>query len=181
MRITRTTILAGGATLLLAGTAAAAAGKLHTMNVALPDGSLAQIEYTGDAAPRVSLQPADEVAVAYSDPFAEMERMAAYMEAEHQAMMRQVAQLEQTAAQGAAPGSVTLVGGLPAGAQYAFVSSTTDANGCTQTVQYSSDGSGAQPRVTRTSAGSCDKAVSDAPVAASAVQPPAPQGPGTKV
>ena len=50
MRFARPTILAGGAALLLAGTAAAAAEKLHTMHVALPDGSVAQIEYAGDVA-----------------------------------------------------------------------------------------------------------------------------------
>ena len=37
MRFARTTILAGGAALLVAGTAAVAAEKLHTMNVSLPD------------------------------------------------------------------------------------------------------------------------------------------------
>ena len=45
---------------------------------------------------------------------------------------------------------------LPAGAHYTMVSSTTDANGCTRTVRYSSDGSGAAPQVTRASAGACD-------------------------
>jgi hypothetical protein len=174
MRFARTTILAGGAALLLAGTAAAAAEKLHTMNVALPDGSVAQIHYSGDVAPQVSVQPVDAVPVAYVDPFAEFEQLAAYMEAQQQAMMQQVAAMQQAAAQGG-------TAALPAGVHYTYVSSTMDANGCTQTVQYSSDGSGAQPQVTRTSAGACDKAVSDAPVTASAVKPAEPQGPGTKV
>ena len=74
-----------------------------------------------------------------------------------------------------------MVSSLPAGAHYTYVSSTTDARGCTQTVEYSSDGSSAQPKVARTSAGSCDKAVSDAPVTAGAVKQPEPEGPGTKV
>jgi hypothetical protein len=174
MRFARPTILAGGAALLLAGTAAAAAEKLHTMHVALPDGSVAQIEYAGDVAPQVSLQPVDAIPVAFVDPFAGFEQMAAYMEAQQQAMMQQAAAMQQTAAKGGA-------GALPAGVHYTYVSSTTDANGCTETVQYSSDGSGAQPQVTRTAAGNCDKAVSDAPVTASAVKQPEPQGPGTKV
>jgi len=174
MRVARTTILAGGAALLLAGTAAAAAEKLHTMNVALPDGSVAQIHYTGDVAPQVTLQPIDAVPVAYVDPFSELDRVAAYMEDQHQAMMRQVAAMEQAAAKGG-------TAALPAGVHYTYVSSTTDANGCTQTVEYSSDGSSQQPKVTRTSAGSCDKATSDAPVAASAAKQSEPEGPGTKV
>mgnify|MGYP001557517343 CR=1 FL=1 len=155
MRFARTTILAGGAALLLAGTAAYAAEKLHTMNVSLPDGSVAQIEYTGDVAPKVAVQPADAVPIAFVDPFADLDRMAAYMEAQHQAMMQQVAEMERTAAEGgsAAPGVVTVSGNLPAGTHFTYVSSTTDANGCTQTVEYSSDGSSQQPKVTRTSAG----------------------------
>jgi hypothetical protein len=180
MRLMRTTILAGGAALLALGTAAYAADKLHTMNVALPDGSVAQISYTGDVAPTVAVAPADAVPVAYADPFAELERMAAYMEAQHRAMMQQVAAMEQAAAQAGTNG-VTLVGDLPAGTQFTYVSSTTDANGCTQTVRYSSDGSNAEPKVTRTAAGNCDKATSDAPVTASAVKQPEPEGPGTKV
>jgi hypothetical protein len=182
MRFTRTTILAGGAALLVAGTAAAAAEKLHTLNVSLPDGSVAQIEYTGDVAPKVSVVPAAAVPIAYADPFAELDRVAAYMEAQHRAMMQQVAAMEQAAARAGAgaPGQVTVVGDLPAGTHFTYVSSTTDANGCTQTVEYSSDGSGAQPKVTRTSAGSCDKATSDAPVQASAAKPAVPEGPGIR-
>ena len=183
MRVARKIILAGGAALLVVGTAAMAAEKLHTMNVSLPDGSVAQIEYSGDVAPRVAVQPADAVPVAYVDPFAALDRMAAYMEAQHQAMMQQVAAMEQAAARGGsgAPGQLTVVGDLPAGAHYTYVSSTTDEHGCTQTVEYSSDGSSAQPKVTRTSAGSCDSAKSDAPVTASAPKAPEPAGPGTKV
>jgi hypothetical protein len=183
MRLARTTILAGSAALLLAGTAAYAADKLHTMNVSLPDGSIAQIQYTGDVAPQVVVAPADAAPIAYVDPFAELDRMAAFMEAQRQAMMQQVAAMEQAAARAgaSAPGQSTVVSDLPAGTQFSYVSSTTDANGCTQTVEYSSDGSSAQPKVTRTSAGNCDKATSEAPVTASAVRQPQPEGPGTKV
>jgi hypothetical protein len=182
MRFTRTTILAGGAALLVAGTAAYAADKLHTLNVSLPDGSVAQIEYTGDVAPKVSVAPAEAPAAAYADPFAELDRMAAYMEAQHQAMMQQFQALQQAAARSGAgaPGQLTVVGDLPAGTHYTYVSSTTDEHGCTQTVEYSSDGGSAPPKVTRTSAGSCDKTTSDAPVAASAAKQAEPDGPGIK-
>lgn len=185
MRLTRKIILAGGAALLVAGTAAVAADKLHTMNVALPDGSVAQIEYAGDVAPKVSVQPVRAVPVAFADPFAEFDRLAAYMEARHRAMMQQVAEMERAAAQAgsAGPGQVTLAGDLPAGTHFTYVSSTTDANGCTRTVEYSSDGGGAQPKVTRTSAGSCDAAKPDAaaPVTASVPAPAEREAPGLKV
>jgi hypothetical protein len=79
---------------------------------------------------------------------------------------------------------VTLVSNLPAGTHFTYVSSTTDANGCTRTVEYSSDGSSPQPKVTKTSAGTCDAAPRNAaPITASAPAPvaPAPEGPGLKV
>ena len=186
MRFTRKIILAGGATLLVAGTAAMAAEKLHTMNVALPDGSVAQIQYAGDVAPRVTLQPVDQVPVAFVDPFAEFDRIAAAMDAQQQAMMQQVAAMQEAAAKAGsgAPGQVTLAGNLPAGTQFTYVSSTTDANGCTRTVQYSSDGKSQQPQVTKTSAGSCDAAKPEAaaPTTASAPAPAdEPAAPGIKV
>jgi hypothetical protein len=186
MRLTRKIILAGGAALLAFGTAAVAADKLHTMNVALPDGSVVQVQYAGDVAPRVAFQPIEAVPIAYVDPFAELDRMAAAMEAQHQALMRQVAQMEQVAAQAGSsgPDGITLVGNVPAGTHFTYVSSTTDANGCTRTVEYSSDGSSQQPKVTKTSAGTCDTARQPAaPTAVSAPAPakPAAEGPGLKV
>lgn len=165
MRWKRTTILAGGAALLAAGTAAAAE-ELHTMNVALPDGSVARIEYTGEIAPKVTIVPSGARTVIVYDPFAGFDRMIAAMEARHRAMMLQMAALEEAAAEAAAggqPGLVTVSGGLPAGVHYSYVSSTTDANGCTRTVEYRSDGSDQAPKVTRTSAGNCDSVESEAP------------------
>ena len=176
MRLTRTTLLAGAAALLVAGTAAVAADKLHKMQVALPDGGTVQVEYTGEVAPKVTLEEARPQARIAYDPFAELDRIAFEMRARQQAMMQQMAALQQAADEGAtaAPGGVTLVGNLPAGAHVSYYSSTTDANGCTQTVQYSSDGSGEQPTVTRASAGNCDATASEAapaPAAAPAREP----------
>jgi hypothetical protein len=186
MRFTRKIILAGGAAMLAFGTAAMAADKLHTMNVALPDGSVAHIQYAGDVAPRVTVRPVVAVPVAFIDPFAEFDRIAAAMEAQHQALMRQAAELQRAAAQASAGAEdgVTLVSNLPAGTHFTYVSSTTDANGCTRTVEYSSNGSNPQPKVTKTSAGTCDAAPRNAaPITASAPAPvaPAPEGPGLKV
>ena len=175
MRFTRTTILAGGAALLFAGTAAFAAEEMHRMNVALPDGSVAQIEYAGDVAPKVTVQPANARTLVAMNPFAEFDRIAQQMEAQHAAMMRQMAEMQQAAAQAAnaAPGQMTVVGNLPAGVHYSYVSTTTDANGCTQTVQYSADGSSDQPKVTRASSGNCDAVKPQGPVPASAPAAPA--------
>jgi hypothetical protein len=134
------------------------------------------VEYAGEVAPKVTVEPveAQQARIAF-DPFAELDRIAFEMQARHQAMLRQMAALQQAAAEGAGavPGGVTLVGDLPAGAHVSYYSSTTDANGCTQTVQYSSDGSGAEPKVTRASAGACDAAAGEAgptPAAAPAAE-----------
>ena len=185
MRFTRKIILAGGAALLALGTAAVAADKLHTMNVALPDGSVVQVQYAGDVAPKVALAPVEAVPIAFADPFAELDQVAATMEAQHQALMQQFARMQEAAAKASSAGAngVTLTGSLPAGTHFTYVSSTTDANGCTQTVEYSSDGTSEQPKVTKTSAGSCDSAQQqkDAPTVASAPAPAKPDGPGLKV
>ncbi len=179
MRFKRATILAGAAALLVAGTAVAA-DQLHKMDVALPDGSTAHIEYAGDVAPKVTVEPADPRAAVAYDPFLQLDRMAAEMHARQQQMMQQVAEMERAAAANgtAAPGQVAFVGNLPAGAHVSYFSSTTDARGCTQTVQYSSDGkSGEQPKVTRASAGNCDSATASdaAPTPTAAAPAPAPE------
>jgi len=180
MRLTRTTVLAAGAALLLAGTAAVAAEKLHKMEVALPDGGTVHVEYAGDVAPKVVVEPVDPRARIAFDPFAELDRMALAMQARHQAMMQQMAALQQAAESGAAaPGQLTpglvSVGNLPAGAHVSYFSSTTDARGCTQTVQYSSDGGSEQPKVTRASAGNCDAAASESAPTPAAAPAPAPE------
>jgi hypothetical protein len=51
MRLVRKAILAGAAAIALAGTAGLAAAEIknaHVLDVRLPDGSLAQIQYVGD-------------------------------------------------------------------------------------------------------------------------------------
>jgi hypothetical protein len=49
--------VAGIAAAAIAGTAIAASSKTHVMNVLLPDGSVAHVEYVGDVAPKVIVEP----------------------------------------------------------------------------------------------------------------------------
>lgn len=181
MRFVRTAIIAGVASAALAGAALAAHEKSRMMLVALPDGSVEHIRYTGDVAPQVVLvptaAPADmfEVAFGPDSPFAEMDRMAAAMEAHAQAMMRQAATMQaQMPAANASPDRrgiiMTNAQGQPVGVMhYSYVSSTTDANGCTQTIQYSSEGANAnQPKVIRTSTGDCGAEAAPSPAIAPA-------------
>lgn len=176
----RTAVLAGGVSFLFAGAAFAAADKLHTMKVDLPDGSVARITYAGDVAPKVAIDPIEARRVVAYDPFAAMEREMAVMQQRHAQMMRQVAEMQQAAAASGAqaqPGQVLVSGNLPAGSSYSYtvVSSSNGGSGCTQTVEWRSDGSSAQPKVTRASSGDCDAVrMNDKPVPVSAPAKDAP-------
>ena len=176
----KTTCLILGATALgLAGTALAAASDLHTMKVALPDGSVALVQYHGDVAPQVQVaQPVD--------PFAEMAAQMAQLEAQSRAMMAQ-AQAQTAAMQremAAHPGqavSVVSDGKAPAGVSYwTSVTTTSNAKGsCTQTTSWRSDSAG-KPPMTQASSGDCDAVKRDGPaVPASATAPAAPKAPVT--
>ena len=155
----------------LAGTALAAASDLHTMKVALPDGSMALVQYHGDVAPQVQVaQPVD--------PFAEMAAQMAQLEARSRAMIQQAqaraAAMHREAA--AHPGqAVTVVsdGKAPAGVSY-WTSVTTISNGkgtCTQTTSMSSDGAG-KPQMTQASSGDCEAVKRDGPAVPAAVTAP---------
>jgi hypothetical protein len=178
MKKTSTLVLAAIG-LGLAGTALAAARDLHTMKVALPDGSVALVQYHGDVAPQVQVaQPVD--------PFAEMAAQMAQLEAQSRAMIQQ-AQAQAAALQREAathPGqAVTVVsdGKAPAGVSY-WTSVTTTSNGkgsCTQTMSWSSDGAG-KPQMTQASSGDCDAVKRDGPaVPASVTAPATPKAPVT--
>ena len=99
MRLTRKAAFAGLASLAVAGAALAAdAPRFHTMNVNLPDGAVAQVRYSGDVAPTVTIarapaqgwaDPAGVLAGFDPAPFAALDRMAAEMDREAAAMLRQ--------------------------------------------------------------------------------------------
>ncbi len=73
-----------------------------------------------------------------------------------------------SATQGAAPANGVV--------QYSFVS-TTNSNGCTTSVQWLSDGSGAQPQVYKTSSGECGAKPEAAKPVKTAAQAPAKPAP----
>lgn len=173
MRRSRLALAAGLVGLAVAGTAMAATAEMHTMNVELPNGGVAHISYVGDTAPQVSVAPISMQEAALADdemfaPFAEMERISAMMERQHQMMMQRVALMQQAAQQnmqnalasGQAQQGMVMTGSLPAGSSvhYSFTSYSSGNGGCTQSVQWSSDGSDKQPQVIRTSSGACDAA-----------------------
>jgi len=157
MRKLHLAMLAGIATLAVAGGAAAATAPDHILNIALPDGSVEQIHYTGDA-PRLVFVPTRamaapapiDVADAFDGaPFAMFDRIAAQMEQQHAAMMRQIAAMNAMPAVGNGKIDTAAFGRLPAGTvQYSFVStSSSDGKTCSRSMQVSSAGEGLKPKV----------------------------------
>jgi hypothetical protein len=165
-------MLAGVAS-ALAGTAIAASPKTHVMNVPLPDGSVARVEYVGDVAPKVTVAPPAMPGGFWSTgamaPFGNFDGMFEQLD-------RQMRQMEQMARQPiGAPGmNVAAYGNIPAGSN--SVSVVTVSNGgtsCTRTTQVVSQGAGKPPKVTTNETGNCAGVAQPAPPAAPSA-PPAP-------
>lgn len=164
---------------LLAGTAIAAERNSHIMNVALPDGSTARVEYVGNVAPKVTIEPATNARADTADAdddwavpnFAAFDRMMAQMNRESEVMMRQAQALSrQPADVGAAP-SYASFGNAPAGmSSTTVVSYSNGSSTCTRTTETVSQGADKAPKVTSTVSGNC--ASSRAPA-----QPEASSGP----
>jgi hypothetical protein len=150
---------AGVAAAALAGTALAAAPNTHVMNVPLPDGSVARVEYTGSVAPKVTIapRPLADAAIPWAMPFpsfAGFDRMIQEMQRQSQEMMRQAQAIARQHA-GAAP-YIASFGKLPAGETSTTVVSVSNAGGtCTRTTQVVSQGTGKAPKVTSSVTGQC--------------------------
>lgn len=161
-----------------AGTAAAAASHTHVINVALPDGSLARVEYVGDVAPRVSVAPASPAAwsgfaAPVGLPLAGFDDMFARMDLEMAATMRQIDQLaRQPLAAGATGVNLAAYGNVPAGtSSYSVVTVSENGRQCSRSTQVIGQGAGKAPKILSKVSGDCGRAPSAAPAA------PIPDGP----
>ena len=160
-------VLTGVAAAALAGTAIAASPKTHVMNVPLPDGSVARVEYVGDVAPKVTVapRPLADAAMPWAMPFpsfAGFDRMIAEMQRQSQEMMRQAQQMARRPA-GAAP-YIASYGDLPAGGTSTTVVSVSNGGAtCTRTTEVVSQGAGKPPKVTSSVSGQCASAPAAAP------------------
>lgn len=154
-------VLAGLGAAALAGAATAASRDSHVMNVPLPDGSTARVEYVGDVAPKVTVVPG---AVA---PFGLFDRGMFDMDRRIDAMMRQVDAMSRAPIAGTPGMNVAAYGNAPAGSQSVTVVSTSNgAKTCTRTTEVTSQGAGKPPKVVTNVSGDCGNTAPTAPMAA---------------
>ena len=160
------TLAAGIAAAALAGTAIAASPQMHRMDVPLPDGGVVHVEYAGDAAPKVTVAPAQPGGLWAPMAFPAMPDMRNFNRMFDQ-MQKQMQQIQQIGRQ--APGmNIASYGGMPDGST--SVSVVTTSNGgvsCTRTTEVVSQGAGKPPKVTSNVSGDCGAAPQAAPAAPS--------------
>lgn len=151
----------GMAAAALAGTAIAAAPQTHVMNVPLPDGSVARVEYVGEIAPKVTIAPraTAEARGAWGMQFpslAGFDRMFEQMQRQSQEMIRRAQEMaRRPAGPGAAP-YIASFGNLPAGqTSTTLVSVSNGGSTCTRTTEMVSQGPGKPPKVTSSVSGQC--------------------------
>lgn len=160
MRKAYAIVLAGLGAAAIAGAAAAASRDTHTMNVPLPDGSTARVEYVGNVAPKVTVVPAPVA------QFGLFDRSMFDMDRQIEAMMKQVDAIARAPmAVAGAPGlNVAAYGNAPQGAQSVTVVSTSNgAKTCTRTTEVTSQGAGKPPKVVTKVSGDCGPAAAPAP------------------
>lgn len=143
----------------LTGTAVAGGPKTHTMDVSLPDGSVAHIDYVGDVAPRVTVAPPraagpDEQWAMPFPSFAGFDRMMERMLRQNQEMIQRAKDMSR---QGFATAPfVAAYGNLPAGrTSTTVVSISNNGVSCTRTTEIVSQGPGKPPKVTSNVSGQC--------------------------
>ena len=167
MRTLTKLLLAGAGAAAVAG-ASLAADRAHVLNVALPDGSIAQVHYTGDVAPRVIVAP-QAVPVEYvaADPFAMFDRIAFAMDRQMDAMMSQAAMLTRAAPAGGQISEAALKSLPPGTVSYSYTSySSGNGAQCSQSVQVTSLGANQAPKVIKQSSGDCNAMNSRGPTPA---------------
>ena len=152
-------VLAGMSATALAGAAIAASRDTHTMNVPLPDGSTARVEYVGNVAPKVTVVPAPVAA-----PFGMFDRSMFEMDRQIDAMMRQVERMARMPVAGGPAMNVAAYGNAPEGSSSVTVVSTSNGSKtCTRTTEVTSQGAGKPPKVVTNVSGDCGVAPAPAP------------------
>ena len=163
MRKLPTIAFAGVAAAALAGAAVAASRNNHVMEVPLPDGSAVQVEYVGNVAPKITVEPARAVGEADWVPlpsFAGFDRMFQDMDRQTEALLRQAQQMARMPA--GVPGAPIAVsfGNAPTGvaSSTTIVSYSNGSGVCTRRTDSVSQGPGKPPKVTTAVSGNCGSA-----------------------
>jgi len=156
MRKAYAIVLAGLGAVTLTGAAVAASRDTHTMNVPLPDGSIARIEYVGNVTPKVTVNPAP-LSVAFPS-FGMFDRNFADMQRQIDATMREMNNVAAHPLTGASGMNGAAYGNVPAGTQSVTVVSTSNGGKtCTRTTEVTSQGAGKPPKVVTNASGDCAK------------------------
>lgn len=165
MRNIRVAFLACAAAFIGAsGTALAQSPNIHTMTVQLPAGGIAEIHYTGNVAPQVTvssgpavtgaLLPAASLFDAHS-PLATLDRLLAEMDREVATLFRYADAMAAQPWRGAGGLTLTNVRTLPPGTRgFSYVSTVTGNGVCTRSTEITATGNG-PPRVVTHSSGNC--------------------------
>ena len=147
-------VLAGLGAVTLTGAAAAASRDTHVLNVPLPDGSTARVEYVGSVAPKVSVTPAPVQSI--FAPFGMFDRGMFDMQRQIDAMMREMRNAPTRPLPGTPGFNIAAYGNAPAGTQSVTVVSTSNGNvTCTRTTEITSEGPGKAPKVVSNATGDC--------------------------
>lgn len=155
--------LIGCGLILATGTAAGAARKSHVMDVPLPDGSVARVEYVGNVAPRVTIEPAAPAAESDDDwaplvSLAGFEGMFARMNWEAETMTRAAQQAARQPINGSAPYAASLEDSPAGTSSTTIVSFSSGGQSCTRTTEAISEGRGKPMKVTSKLSGTCASA-----------------------
>lgn len=163
MRKAHAIVLGGLGAIALTSAAVAATRNTHTLDVPLPDGSVAKIEYVGDVAPKVTVTPAP---LSVGFPAFEMfDRSMADMQRQIDAMVRQMNEVAAHPVSGAPGMNVAAYGNMPAGSSSVTVVSTSNGTKtCTRTTEVTSQGAGKPPKVVSNVSGECAAAPPAKPV-----------------
>ena len=160
MRKAYAIVLAGLGAVALTGAAAAASRDTHVMNVPLPDGSTARVEYVGKIAPKVTVTPAPMASI--FAPFGMFDRSAFDMQRQIDAMMRQMNDMARMPVAGAPGLNVAAYSNAPAGTQSVTIVTTSNGTqSCTRRTEVTSQGAGKAPKVLSSLSGDCGSAAAE--------------------
>jgi hypothetical protein len=150
MGILRAAALAGTASLTLAGASAAREPSTHVLTIALPDGSVEQIRYTGNVPPNIYFARGPQAFAprpsffAPFPSFAELDRIFAEINRQAAALFQEAESLASLPPAPPSGVSEAALSRLPPGSRsYSFVATFSGNGVCTQSLEVTSGGNGA--------------------------------------